>query len=101
LVSCEVKKYNDYGFRQDWILVITNKALYNLKKKTIKRRIPFENIQALTKSEIGQEFVIHVSNENDYWYLSFNFKELILQSILRCIVVDLKLKDPFPLFSVP
>lgn len=38
-INCEVKKYNDYGFWQDRVLVVTDLAIYNLKKKAIKRRI--------------------------------------------------------------
>lgn len=46
--------------------MLTNLALYNLKSYSIKRKIYIENIEAITVSLIGSEFVIHVPKEYDY-----------------------------------
>ena len=33
-----IKKINHYGISQDRTIMLTNKALYNMKKKTLKRK---------------------------------------------------------------
>lgn len=38
----------------------------------IKRKIPYTKIKAITLSSIGTEFVIHVPDEYDYRYSSYD-----------------------------
>ena len=65
--------------------MITNKAIYNLSKTStitffklffffleIKRKIPSSKVQGITVSKVGSEFVIHVPDEYDYRYASFD-----------------------------
>ena len=63
--------------------MITNKAIYNLSKTSfsflfiyytleIKRKIPASKVQGVTVSKVGSEFVIHVPDEYDYRYASFD-----------------------------
>lgn len=66
--SHEVIKINRKNDNQVRNLVITNKALYNLKKKSLKRRIDLSIVQGITLSSISHEFVIHGSDEYDYHY---------------------------------
>jgi hypothetical protein len=68
LFSCDLKKINDYGKSQARILLITNKRVYNLAGKKIKRAIKVSEITAMTKNtaEKNLEFIIHVSSESDY-----------------------------------
>jgi len=68
LLSYELKKINDYGKSQGRTLVITNKRVYNLAGKKIKRAIKVSDITAMTKNnaEKNLEFIIHVSSESDY-----------------------------------
>jgi hypothetical protein len=68
--SDKVFKFNSYGWKQERNMVITNKNLYNIKKRTIKRKILIANIKAITVStnEQSKEFVIHVPKEYDYRY---------------------------------
>ena len=40
--SSSITKYNDLGFRQERILALTNAAIYNIKKKKVQRRIPYD-----------------------------------------------------------
>lgn len=61
--------------------MITNIALFNLKKNSkyriiniilaIKRKISLTKIKATTISTISPEFVLHVPDEYDYRYASF------------------------------
>ena len=48
-------------------ILITNLAIYNLKKNEIKRRIKIEDLYGITYSTASTQFIIHF-NENDYDY---------------------------------
>ena len=59
-------------------LLITNKAVYNLKGTSIERKIDFENIVAITISNKSDEFIIHgINNEYDHLYISKDRKKII------------------------
>ena len=79
LFSNKVFKYNASQWRQERVLLITNKYLYNLKKKSEKRKIPLTKIDCLTKStdKESNEFVIHITSEYDYRYESGKRDEII------------------------
>lgn len=65
----KVKKTNMFEWAQERTLVITDKALYNIHKKNIKRVIRIDSIDGLTKCTGGKkndEFTVHVSKEYDY-----------------------------------
>ena len=57
-----------FGKDQERNLLITNTAIYNFKKKEIKRRIKLEDLYGITYARDTNQFVIHF-NENDYDYL--------------------------------
>jgi len=50
--------------------MITNRAFYNLKGKTIKRKIDLSAIKAITVGRFGKEFILHICDEYDYRYES-------------------------------
>lgn len=68
ILSCDLKKVNDYGKAQGRSLLITNKRVYNLSGKKVKRAIKIADITAMTKNNTPKslEFIIHVSSESDY-----------------------------------
>lgn len=68
MLSCDLKKINDYGKSQGRAICITNKRVYNLAGKKIKRAIKIADITAMTKNSSPKslEFIIHVSSESDY-----------------------------------
>lgn len=69
--SDKIIKINHYGFSQERQILVTNRALYNLKKKELKRRIDLSFIRGITISSILDEFVVHcLENEYDYYYIS-------------------------------
>jgi len=73
VLSVELVKINKRGKEQNRILLITDKALYNLKPKEIRkcqRRIDLEKIVSITVSTTSQEFAIHIPEEYDYRYKS-------------------------------
>ncbi len=56
---------------QDRNIVITNQAVYNFKKTSLKRRIDINVIKGISLSRITDEFVIHcIDSEHDYNYKS-------------------------------
>lgn len=74
LYASKVKKTNMFEWTQERTLVITNRALYNIHKKNIKRVIRINLIQALTKcvppSKNVNEFTVHVPKEYDYRFVT-------------------------------
>ncbi len=71
----EVEKINKFGFGQKRYLILTNKAIYNIKSSffsntlTLKRRISYNNIKGLTFEPDYKRIVIHGDNiEYDYYY---------------------------------
>ncbi len=83
-MSTQIFKFNDYKKRQERSILITTKSLFNLKGTcnyykdsfnsllAIKRKIPLSRIKAITISSVGTEFVLHVPEEYDYRYSSYD-----------------------------
>ncbi len=81
LFSNKVVKINKYSISQERNILITNKAIYNLKKKELKRRIEISSLKGITVSSQSDEFVLHGKDiEYDYNYIS-NQKNLIIEII--------------------
>ena len=80
--SNAITKINHYGLSQERSIILTDVALYNMKKKELKRRIPYKEILGITLSNITNEFVIHGNNSQyDYHYNSQD-KNLIISLII-------------------
>ena len=76
--SDKILKINKYGFKQERNILLTDKAIYNLKKLSLKRRIDFKTIEGITVSKISDEFVIHCKDINyDYQFISPRKKTII------------------------
>ena len=76
--SDKIYKVNKYGWKQERNIIITDKAIYNLKKNTLKRRIDFKTILGITINKQTDEFVIHCSDlDYDYQYISHHIKTII------------------------
>lgn len=76
-------KINRKGKKQSRVLLLTNKAVYNLKPgKYTKslRRINLSNVGMITLSNCSSEFAIHVPTEYDY-HLSSKNQMLIANTI--------------------
>jgi hypothetical protein len=48
--SNTVDKFNRMGWKQERLFLITNLAVYNIKKHKIQRRIAIKDIDGITKS---------------------------------------------------
>ena len=99
--SALLTKYNEFGFRQDRVIVVTINAVYNLKKNAIQRRIPLERLEAISLSTMSSEFVIHVKDEYDYRFLSYDKRDEFIEVVLDVICGERKLSTGFPIYFVP
>ena len=99
--SALITKYNEYGFRQDRIIAITTNAIYNLKKNAIQRRIPHEKLEAISLSTVSSEFVLHIKDEHDYRFLSYDKRDEFIELVLFVICNERKLLNGLPLYFVP
>ena len=67
-----------FSSNQERIILITDRAVYNLKIKETKRRIEIQDIAGITISKTSEQFVIHCKNdEYDYLYVSPNRLKII------------------------
>lgn len=99
--SALMTKYNEFGFRQDRVVVVTLNAIYNLKRSAIQRRIPFEKLEAVSLSTMSSEFVLHVKDEYDYRFLSYDKRDEFVEALLRVVCSERNLNNGFPLYFVP
>jgi serum/glucocorticoid-regulated kinase 2 len=97
--SDKIEKINKKGTKQSRIIIITEKAIYNMKKKKLKRRIPLEIIKGITTSTLNDYFIIHCSNdEYDYYYCSI--KKRTIFEILSKVYSKLT-GEELNLFQIP
>lgn len=101
MLSSVITKYNDLGFRQERILVITENAIYNIRRKNVQRRLPIEKLEALSISTMSSEFVLHIKEEYDYRLLSYERRQEIIESILNVVCNIKQLATSFPIYYVP
>ena len=76
-MSYNIKKINKYGVKNDRLLVITNKNLYNIKLnyEQTKKCIPLHKLDGITISSLDEssltdqsangELILHVSKSSD------------------------------------
>ena len=100
-LSTIITKYNDLGFRQERVLVITENAIYNMKRKSVQRRIAMEKLEALTISTMSSEFILHVKDEYDYRLLSYESRKDIIETVLHVICDVRNMATAFPVYNVP
>ena len=63
-------------------MLLTDKAIYNLKKLSLKRLIDYKTIIGMTLSWQSNEFVIHCEDiDYDYHYISSR-KKMIVEKII-------------------
>ena len=78
LFSDKIMKINKHGWKQERNILITDKAIYNLRKLSLKRRIDFKTIIGITLSKLTDEFVIHCNDiDYDYQYISKRKKTIV------------------------
>ena len=77
-----ITKINNFGLSQERQVILTDKSLYNFKKKILRRKIDYTDILGITFSDSTFEFVIHGDDdEYDYYYVSSD------RTYIICIIV--------------
>ena len=96
--SDAINKINHYGMSQERCIILTDKALYNMKKKTLRRKISYDLVRGVTFSKLTYEFVIHGNDdEYDYQYISPD-RDLIL--CLMAIFYQKNVQKPMKICEV-
>ena len=100
-----ITKINHYGMSQERSIILTDKALYNMKKKSLRRKIAYSDIRGITYSKLTYEFVIHGNDdEYDYQYIhternliicfiAIFYQNVTLKPIQICEVQEKTLKN--------
>lgn len=65
--------------------MITNRAFWNLKDKSLKRKIDLRKIKGITVGSFGSEFLLHVPDEYDYRFASVDKRDKILLVLTSAI----------------
>ena len=79
IYSNKLVKINQKQKKQERIMLLTDKAIYNLMPNDYtkcRRRIELENVESITKSVVSWEFVVHIPSEYDYRYQCAKEKDL-------------------------
>ena len=80
IFSKKICKINEQGKEQERLIILTDKALYNIRiilfNKSLQRRIPYKAIKGVSYSE-SIKFVIHgEKGEYDYYYHAYNLIDM-------------------------
>ena len=81
-----------FNSQQERNILITNKAIYNLKGKKVKRRIELAKIKGITISKLSDQFILH-GNEEEYDYLLLSDKRFQIVKTLQTLFNLLTNKD--------
>lgn len=98
--STGIIKYNRIGLWREWNIVLTEMAMYVFKKNKLKERESLSRIEAITKSNYSSEFVVHIENDYDYWFLLFNNRAEIIGYFIYIICNVKQLRPKFKLYNV-
>ena len=66
----------------------------------LKRRIKYQDLEAISMSTMSFEFVLHVYKSNDYRLVSIEHRDEMVEEILRIISLENNSKS-FPIYHVP
>lgn len=78
LITSPVYKFNEVNKRQNRNLMITTHFIYNIDNRKATRKSSVSKIYAMTVATIGTEFIIHIPDEYDYRFSSFDHREEIV-----------------------
>ncbi|CAD8073675.1 unnamed protein product [Paramecium sonneborni] len=98
LLSRLTGKINKRNTEQQRTIIISSENVYNVEKKSIKRKISIHKIFGVTVSRSSYEFILHVPQESDYRFKSQEFRDIILYYL--SIVLKLNNKDGLRIYLV-
>lgn len=102
MIKCSqtLTKINRKGREQSRVMLITDKAIYNLMPRDMakcRRRIRLENIASATFSNSSTEFAIHVPEEYDYRFKAKHQDQMQILKKMLAEVYKAKVGDPLRL----
>ena len=101
--SNKVQKYNSYSLKQERSLLLTNKCIYNIVSKKVKRQMKYEEMRGISFSSISNEFIFHANQGYDIHFISPDkiliiyiiaklYEELLKKPIVLCEIKEKSLK---------
>lgn len=100
-ISAPVFRFNTMGFRKECCFAVTDEAVYEINKKSVKSRVVLEGIDAISKSTLSSEFVIHIKDDYDIRFISQEYRDIIIETLLEVLCSVRKLYKAFPVYVVP
>ena len=102
--SNKILKYNSFSMKQERSFLLTNKCLYNILNKKVKRQMKYEEMLGITFSNQSNEFIIHANLGYDFHFISPDkiliifiiskcYENLIKKPIILCEVKEKSLKS--------
>ena len=91
--SCNIEKFNRYGFTQERIILITSFYLITLDfgpfNYNMHRKVPIDQIDAFTTSSLSNcsELIVHFKTDYDERYLAKKHVSNILRILQRIMTV--------------
>jgi hypothetical protein len=91
--SCNLEKYNRYGFLQDRIFLVTNKHLFTLDygpfNYNVHRKVTLDKIDGFTMSRDPKcdEILVHFTQDYDERYSCKQHKRNIKHVLLKILQV--------------
>lgn len=97
--SNKIIKINHFNIGQERSIVLTDESIYNIQKKSLKRKVTYPQVVGITFTKLSQEFVVHGNDgEYDLYYQSPE------KNIIICLIAKLyeeKTKSTLKICEVP
>lgn len=79
IFSDKVKKFNYLGWRQERLLIITQRTIYYAKPDQVKRSLPIQNLAGISKALFSKkgEFTLHMADTYDTRFQSPRREQMI------------------------
>ena len=78
-----ISKISLFGLTNERIILLTDKGLYNMKNKSLNRKVPYSELIGITMSKTSNEFIFHLNNEEQDFHYTSNNKNLLISQILK------------------
>jgi len=82
--SDKINKINRYGFKQERIILLTDKAIYNIKKGSLSRRMDYKNIDCIIVAKLSEELAIHCKDVDYDYRIVSSRRKMIIEIISKC-----------------
>ena len=101
ILSTTLQRINRLGITQDRILLLTDKAMYDISPEDVSkcnRRAEFTKLVFITQSAIENLFVIHIREEREHIFQCENYEGIIImiQKLYQhCTGKEIEINNPY------